>query len=296
MEISILAEFVRLVETCNFQETAEQMNISQSALTKHIHKLEEELNVNMFDRSQRSIQLNEFSQRIYPYAKQILRTYEEATASLQEMKAVDKTSITVSYNPLLGQYGVVDILTGFSLNYPHHTLIPMESYNCMELLTNKKCDFAFVSEAEAEGSTFSKMIYKTDHLAVVMSKDHPLAGNRTVTLSELENESFVLHSSHGNMPHDETHKFLELCERQNFKPHIIAESHFASTMLHYVRNGKGIAVLNRMHIPDSDIATDMAVVDISPTVRTYLYLLYPRRITSVCAKDFLHYMVECCNQ
>ena len=66
MEISILAEFVRLVETCNFQETADQMNISQSALTKHIHKLEEELNVDLFDRSQRSIQLNEYSQRFIP--------------------------------------------------------------------------------------------------------------------------------------------------------------------------------------------------------------------------------------
>ena len=294
MEISILAEFVRLVETCNFQETADQMNISQSALTKHIHKLEEELNVDLFDRSQRSIQLNEYSQRFYPYAKQILRSYEEATAALKEMQEVDKASVTVAYNPLLGQYGVVEILADFSAQFPHHTLIPMESYNSMELLTNKKCDFAFVSEAEAEGSNFSKMIYKTDHLAVVMPKDHPLAGNRTVTLDQLEKESFVLHSSHMDTPHDETHKFLELCQQQNFKPDIIAESHFASTMLHYVKNGKGIAVLNRMHIPD--IASDMAVVDISPTVRTYLYLMYPRHIRTSCSKDFLHYMIDCCNK
>ena len=152
MEISILAEFVRLVETCNFQETADQMNISQSALTKHIHKLEEELNVDLFDRSQRSIQLNEYSQRFYPYAKQILRSYEEGTAALKEMQEVDKASVTVAYNPLLGQYGVVEILSDFSAQFPHHTLIPMESYNSMELLTNKKCDFAFVSEAEAQGS------------------------------------------------------------------------------------------------------------------------------------------------
>ena len=185
MEISILAEFSKLVETCNFQETADQMNISQSALTKHIHKMEEELNITLFDRSQRSIQVNEYSQRLYPYAKQILRTYKEALGSIKEMQEVDKSSITVSYNPILGQYGVVEILSGFSLQYPHHKLIPMESYNSMELLSNKRCDFAFVSEAEAEGSVFSKMIYKTDHLAVVMPKDHPLASNSTVTLSQL---------------------------------------------------------------------------------------------------------------
>lgn len=54
MDIGILQEFVSLVETCSFQETAFDMNISQSALTKHIHKLEEELNLSLFDRSSAS--------------------------------------------------------------------------------------------------------------------------------------------------------------------------------------------------------------------------------------------------
>jgi len=40
MDIRILAEFVSLAETCSFQETAAQMNVSQSSLTKHIKKLE----------------------------------------------------------------------------------------------------------------------------------------------------------------------------------------------------------------------------------------------------------------
>ncbi len=68
--------------------------------------------------------MNEYSQRFYPYAKQILRTYEEATAGLKEMQAADKTFVTVSYNPLLGQYGAVDISptvrTYLYLLYPRH--------------------------------------------------------------------------------------------------------------------------------------------------------------------------------
>ena len=298
MEISILAEFARLVETKSFQETADQMNVSQSALTKHIHKMEEELGLTLFDRSQRAIQLNEYSQRLYPYIKQVLRSYDEGISALKEMQEEEKTSVTVAYNPLLGQYGVVDLLAGFSAAYPQHTLNPMESYQSMALLENRECDFAFVSEAEAEteeeGNLFSKMIYKTDHLAVVMPKDHPLANLQTVTLEQLRQEQFILHSSHGGKQHDETLKFLNLCRQQHFEPRIIAESHFASTMVHYVRNGKGIAVLNRMHIPE--IASDMAVIDISPSVRTYLYLLYRRRIRTASARDFLHYMVECVSQ
>ena len=77
MDIESLAEFCSLVETHSFQETAARMNISQSALTKHIHKMEEELNITLFDRSQRSIRINEYSQRFYPHAKQILKGFVE---------------------------------------------------------------------------------------------------------------------------------------------------------------------------------------------------------------------------
>ena len=66
MELKLLQEFVSLVETKSFQETSELMNISQSALTKHIHKLEDELGVSLFDRSTRSVELTEYSRAYYP--------------------------------------------------------------------------------------------------------------------------------------------------------------------------------------------------------------------------------------
>lgn len=72
MEISILEEFVSLVETNSFQETAFKLNISQSSLTKHIQKLESELGVSLFDRSARMIRMNEYSNILYPYAKRML--------------------------------------------------------------------------------------------------------------------------------------------------------------------------------------------------------------------------------
>ena len=90
MEISVLQEFVSLVETCSFQETAAIMNVSQSALTKHIHKLEEELNLSLFDRSTRNVKLNDFSKDFYPYAKHIIQLHQEALSSLNELKNQNK--------------------------------------------------------------------------------------------------------------------------------------------------------------------------------------------------------------
>lgn len=290
MDISILKEFISLVESCSFQETAYNMNISQSALTKHIHKLEEELNLPLFDRSNRTIKLNEFSKAFYPYAKQIVQTHQEAILALGELVNDNNDQFTIAYAPILGQYGLVDIITEFTRQHPDHNMLTIESYQPMELLRQRKCDFAFLSENEILEEGFSKIIYRSDHLAVVLPDDHPLAERESLSLEQLQGEKFIIHASNTERNHEETQKFLDLCASRNFVPNIIAESQFTSTMLRYVAAGRGIAVLNRLHIP-TDIS-GLKIIDIHPVVRSYIYMLYAKKITATSATDFLHFMIE----
>ena len=250
MDISILNEFVSLVETSSFQETAFTMNVSQSALTKHIQKLESELGNLLFDRSARAIKVNEYGKTLYPYAKHIVEIHQDAIVALQELSEDSQNEFAVAYAPVLGQYGLIDLITDFTKKYPEENMRAIETYQPLELLKAKKCDFAFLGENEATDNNFNKMIYKTDHLAVVLPLNHRYADR-----------------------HEETQKFLELCESKQFKPDIAAESQFTSTMVRYVLGGSGIAVLNRLHIP-SDVRDHCAVVDIYPTVRSYIYLMY----------------------
>lgn len=291
MEINILEEFVSLVETSSFQETAFKMNISQSALTKHIQKLESELGVLLFDRSARMIKMNEYSRTLYPYAKNMIEMSHDAIAALQEVSDDKKNQFAVAYAPVLGQYGLIDVITEFSKMHPDSNMRAIETYQPLALLKNKKCDFAFLGEGEATDHNFNKMVYKTDHLAVVLPPDHKYAKKQSVSLEELADEKFILHASVTSIPHEETSKFLELCEKKNFKPNIVAESQFTSTMVHYVNGGSGIAVLNRLHIP-TDALDNCAVVDIYPTVRSYIYLLYRRKLSCAAATEFLHFMIE----
>ena len=290
MDISVLEEFVSLAETCSFQETAAVMNVSQSALTKHIHKLEEELNLSLFDRSTRNVRLNEYSRAFYPYARQICMMHHDALAELSEMKNKDSNSFTIAYAPVLGQYGIVDTISDYAGQNPENTFHTVESYQAMTLLQSKKCDFAFVSERDVTDDNYNKIIYKTDHLTAVVPDGHPLAGQDFVALEQLYNERFILHSSHNDIPHEETAKFLDLCASRGFQAQIAAESQFTSTMLRYVSAGRGIAILNRFHIPGE--IPGISVIDFKPTIRSYIYLLYPRRFSSPCAAHFLHYMIE----
>ena len=287
MDIEILEEFVSLVETCSFQETAARMNLSQSSLTKHIHKLEEELNLSLFERSTRSVSLNEYSRAFYPYAKQIVECRQEANAILYDLTHKDSGCLNIAYMPIMGQYGLIETLSEFSDHFPEHKMHTIESYQPMSLLRSKKCEFAFVSEADANDQNFNKLIFQTDYLAAVLPASHPLAKEKTVTLEQLMGEKFILHSSSTGTPHEETTKFLALCKE------IVAETEFTNSVLRFVKSKRGIAVLNRLHIP-SDVS-DIALVNFAPSVHSYIYLLYPRKLTSPYARDFLHYIIEYLN-
>ncbi|MDD3794570.1 MAG: LysR family transcriptional regulator [Lachnospiraceae bacterium] len=294
MDVFVLQEFASLVETCSFQETAARMNVSQSALTKHIHKLEEELNLSLFDRSTRNVKLNEYSKALYPYAKNIVQLNQEALVTLEELSAKDKDQFTIAYTPVVGQYGIVDTVSDFSKKYPEHNMLTLETYQPIPVLKSNRCSFAFVLENDAVDDSFNRMIYKTDHLAVVLPCGHPLADKQTITLEQLSGEKFILHGSPNDVPHEETQKFLDLCASSNFEPNIVAESQFTSTMIRYVTAGRGIAILNRLHIATE--TPGISVVDIYPTTRSYIYLVYPRKMPSAAATDFLHYMIEQINQ
>lgn len=292
MEISILEEFVSLVETNSFQETAFKLNISQSSLTKHIQKLESELGVSLFDRSARMIRMNEYSKILYPYAKRMLEVNQEAVAALQAATDDKNHSFAVAYAPVLGQYGLIDLITEFTKEHLDKNMRVIETYQPLALLKSGKCDFAFLSEGEiTDDNNFSKLVYKEDHLAAVLPPDHKYAKKERVTLEELETEKFILHASVTSIPHEETKKFLELCEKKNFSPNIAAESQFTSTIVQYVLGGRGIAVLNRLHIP-AEALSKCAVVDIYPIVRSYIYLLYKGKTSRVAPTEFLHFMIE----
>ncbi len=294
MDISTLQEFVSIVETCSFQETAARMNISQSSLTKHIHKLEEELNLSLFDRSTRSVRPNEFGRIFYTYARNITQMHADAITALNELAQKDLKQFTVAYDPLLGQYGLVDTISNFARLYPDSSMHTIETYSPMNLLRSRTCHFAFLPEKDLTDDSFNKMIYCTDHLAVVMQDTHPLADRESVSLEDLYGENFILHSSPNETPHEETQKFLDLCASKDFDPNIVAETQFTSTMVRYVSAGRGVAILNRHHV--SVVADNIKIVDIYPTIRSYIYMVYPRKLTLPPALDFLHYMIGVVNQ
>lgn len=83
MDLFQLKCFVNVVDQRSFTKAAFEVSSSQSALSKQISKLEDELNVRLFDRSRRVVTLTPAGREFEPHARKLLADYDEMMASIK---------------------------------------------------------------------------------------------------------------------------------------------------------------------------------------------------------------------
>ena len=113
MDIFQLKEFTTLVRTLSFNETSYLMNISDSALSRHIQQLEIEIGHKLFDRTTRSVALTEYGKEFLPYAFKILKDYEDGMNALSKLKDLHSGSFRLGSYYSIDEYDIGNYVSGF---------------------------------------------------------------------------------------------------------------------------------------------------------------------------------------
>ena len=111
MDQQKLQLFLDLTETLNYTETAERNYMTQGNVSKKISALEKELQVPLFDRSNRQIRLTEEGQLLLPDIRRIVRDYQSLADTLTEYREKKKRVLTVHTIPTMPNYLGFDLLT-----------------------------------------------------------------------------------------------------------------------------------------------------------------------------------------
>jgi DNA-binding transcriptional LysR family regulator len=289
MEIGYLKEFIVLAENCNYLDTAETLNISQSSLSKHIQKVESELGVPLFDRTTRSVSLNSYGKIYLPYAKTIVQQQESAIENINKNRESTGSTLSIGFAPMLGQYGLVESCEEFSLLHPEIACNTFDADHPADYLISGKCDFVFERAHGISGNDFFSIPFITDHLTAVFPDAHPLAKKTFVTITDLRNEKFIMHSDVQGKKTDETQQFLILCHNAGFDPKVVSTVSHTSNMVRMAAKGLGVIVINRTHIPP-EIA-GVTAVDIHPFVTFQISAFYlKKKKLSASARQFRKYV------
>ncbi|MCX4264756.1 MAG: LysR substrate-binding domain-containing protein [Muribaculaceae bacterium] len=186
MELRQLKYFIKAAELQSFSEAARALNIAQSTLSQQVRQLENELGIRLFDRQSNVIFLTEAAVEILPFARRTLSEAESCVAKVNDLAAVASGTlnigVTYSFSPIL-----TETLIEFTKKYPRVKLNifykPMAEL--MEMLRNRSVDLVLAFRPSARYEDIESHVLFQNHLAVIIKEGHPLAGNSTITFSEL---------------------------------------------------------------------------------------------------------------
>ena len=185
-----LQYFQQLARKQHLTKTAEELHISQSALSMMIRKMEEELGSSLFDRQDHQIMLNQFGEEYLRYVDTALSSLEQGKRRLVEMREsqTQKLSISVSHAQVW-----MDRILGFKRIHPgsYIALYAEDVQRFVEMICNYTVDFVLTGTTEIEDKRVSCTTISQNGIAVCVAQNHPLAERSGIYLHELEQEPFI---------------------------------------------------------------------------------------------------------
>lgn len=289
MDILLLKEFIVLSEFGNFQAASEELHISQSALSKHIKKLEEELSVPLFDRTNYGIVLNEYGIAFQNYAIEICRLADESINTLHCLHTRNDKKFCIGFMELHSHYGLIETIALFRKLNPDIEVSMLEAggEQLRTMLDSHRCDFILSADFRDDEKKYRKSFYSSDEMIVVLPEKHPLADREVLYIEDLKNETFIVHNTVL-----EVRLFGECCADAGIDLSNCLRSTKSSTILKMIRQNLGISVISKSSVLSYNL-TGLVLVDFEPKLTFDIYMLSLRKqpLTSPM-KKFIKFIEE----
>lgn len=233
MEIESLKCFVVLSDKKKFIEAAFECNMTQSTLSKKIKKMENELGVQLFNRTMHETVLTVEGKKFYKYAKSILMMYDRALVELQP------NTIRLGCMSVLSPYHIPKMLRDFSLSHQHLEFHIKESSARYAIDHIDDFDFILIrTDLLDKPSDYVICPLIDDELCVVVSILNPLSKKSEIYLSDIKDEAFIFPEK-GSGGYE---IFYDACKQAGFEPNIVVEMPHTSTMFSFVEENVGISL------------------------------------------------------
>ncbi|WP_028550180.1 LysR family transcriptional regulator [Paenibacillus sp. UNC451MF] len=288
MEWQRLEYFRVVAKTEHFTKAAEQLAISQPALSRSITHLEEELGVALFDRIGRSVQLNPFGKRFLQRVDRALQEIQDGVQELHQMQDPYTGSVSLAFVMTFGLSILPELLSKFNRVYPNVEFLLHQSPTTIihKQLLHSEVDLSIVGLLEnRKGITWHKLI--EEELFVYVPANHRLASQDAIRLAELAEEPFITFKRGYGM------RTLtdQLCGLAGFVPKIKFEGDDVATVSVLVSSGLGVTLIPTFTGIDSSKIKRMRVTE--PLCRREIGLAWVEdRTLSPSAELFRTFIIE----
>ena len=298
MTLTELKYIVAVAREKHFGRAADACYVSQPTLSVAIKKLEEELDVKIFERSAGEVSVTPLGEAIVRQAQSVLEQAAEIKEIAKRGKDPLSGALTLGVIYTIGPYLLPELVRNSIKMTPQMPLMLQENFTVklLEMLRTGEIDCAIVAEPFPETGLAMAPLYDEPFMAAVPS-NHPLAQQDAVTTTDLKNETMLLLGS-GHCFRDHV---LEVCPefaryasnaegiRRTF------EGSSLETIKHMVAAGMGVTLVPRLSVPKEALesprrrATDDPHIRYLPSHNEDGHEPPSRRVVLVWRRSFTRY-------
>ncbi len=263
MDIQVLRYFITVARTENMSHAAAHYYLPQSAMSRAISRLEEEVGTKLFDRSYNRIRLNDSGRMFLKTAEKVVSLLDYSVNLLRDDGRHPSGEIyllLLQYRPL-----IANSIAAFGRQYPEVSFNISHNYQELQTFERGLC----ISSIAPSGVRCERELLIREPLVLAVSKSHPMAKRSSVKLTELRGEAFISLSPQNSL----WKTAMEHCHRLGFEIIPKLECNDVFFAWKYIKEGLGISFISQYSWRELDLSQLILLPVDEPNFfrETYLY-------------------------
>lgn len=231
---------VTVMESGSLTKAGEVLGLTQSAISHAIASLEREYGFTILTRGRTGVSLTSNGERLLKYMREILKWHDQMMQEVSAINGIEVGTVRIGTFTSVSTQWLPGILKQFQDQYPEIEIKLHEGYydDIEHWVLTGAIDFGFVSVPTLEG--LETIPLHRDRMYVLLHENHPLAGQESLSLNDLQQEIFI-------MPKPGCDNDIQRIFKQYaFTPQVKYELGDDHAIIAMVQNGLGISILPEM--------------------------------------------------
>ncbi len=242
MTLKQLKAFLVLARTLNYANAANELCLSQSALSLSIKSLEEELGGKLFKRNTRRVDITAEGQSLIPYAKKLLANWEDMEKDVKQRFKLNRGTLNIASMPFATHAILPSVMHEFLKLHPNinFSIHDITNEKIIEKVQEGIFEIGLCFQPPINDQLTFNPLFNEDFLALV-PKQHTLAKRKSVTWKELCSFPFITLQN----PSIIRHTIEKSCKDNKLVLDLKVECHQISSLSHFVAYGMGVSAIPR---------------------------------------------------
>jgi DNA-binding transcriptional LysR family regulator len=289
VEFYQLTYFLAAAQTQNFRKAAELCLVAQSALSRQIAALENELEVELFTRRKKRVTLTPAGQEFSLYVRNAMEQLQEGQQFLTELRAGQRGTILIGCIESLATALLPSLFASFHQRYLHIRLKVRVNHTdeLITLVEQGEVELGLILDPKQQSELLIVKELFRQPLHLLVSAQHPLVQSKipAVTLEQIITEPLLVL--------DETSRMGQITKRilaqRGLPIHPLVEIESVEGLKEMVRQGIGVTLTLPALIRPYQVGNDLILLPISGLTEEFIFALVYRRIGPIsrAAREFI---------